>query len=364
MTDLDERAQKDAGVETLRGLAVLMMVAGHVVGADASSGLHVPDDSGWRHAYYTLVPLRMPLFTAISGFVYAMRPVRAGQLGAFAAGKLRRLLLPLLTIGLAFVLLRQVTPGVNTPLRPEDLPWLLVIPYAHFWFVYALAWIFLLVGALDAYGLLDTRARWVLVLAGAFSLMASGLLATPVLGIGRAQHLLPYFLLGLGVGRFGFARDHTTALALAGLGAIGLIWHQGVWFGWWQLEGLRGYLTTSLLGSVAVVLLLARRRAWRPLAALGAFSYGIYLMHVFGTAGARIVLQRAGIESVPVLAIAGLSAGLALPIAVERFAAPRPRLAMLLLGRRPRPPMEYIPHAFAPAAPSQENPPSVVTPPT
>ncbi len=360
----DAPARRDAGVETLRGLAILLMVGGHVVGTDGESGLRVADDSGWRYACYTLAPLRMPLFTAISGFVYALRPVAAGRLGAFRAGTSRRLLLPLLTIGLAFVLLRQVTPGVNAPLRPADLPWLLVIPYAHFWYVYALAWVFLLVGVLDAYGLLETRSRWGLMLAGAFALMASGLLATPVLGIGRAQYLLPYFILGVGVGRFGPSRDRTTALALTGLGAVGLIAHQGGWFGWWRLEGLREYLATSLLGAVAVVLLLSRRRAWRPLAALGAFSYGIYLMHVFGTAGARIVLQRAGVESVPVLAIAGLCAGLALPVVVERFAAPRPRLALLLLGQRPRHPLEYVPHAFAPPAPSQGNPPGVGTPPT
>jgi peptidoglycan/LPS O-acetylase OafA/YrhL len=344
----DERVRKDASIETLRGLAVLLMVGGHVVGYDSGSGLHVADDSGWRHAYFTLAPLRMPLFTAISGFVYAMLPASPGRWARFMRGKARRLFIPLLTVGLPFVILQSVTPGAHAHVEARDLPRLLVFPYAHFWFLYALAWVFLLVGTLDVVRVLETRPRWSIALVASFVLMGSGVLATPVLGLGRAQYLLPYFLLGVGVRRFSPQRSWPLAAALLGLGAASMAVHQGSWLGWWTLDGLGRYAVTSVLGSVAVIVLLIWRAAWRPLAAVGAFSYGIYLMHVFGTAAMRILLERAGVTSAAVMAPLGLVAGIALPIAVERLIEGRRWLGLFVLGRRVRAPLRPGAEAFTP----------------
>ncbi len=330
------QTKHDAGIETLRGLAVLLMVAGHVIGVDDESGLRVPDDSWWRHVYYTLAPLRMPLFTGISGFVYALRPASGQGWSRFMGGKLRRLLIPLLVVGTAFISIQMLVPETGTQLGPRELARALIIPYAHFWYLYALAWVFLLVGTLDAFGRLQRRWQLLLLLAVALALRATGPLATPVLGIWHAQYLLPYFLVGLGVQRFPLRRGWSHVLVLFGLGAAGMALYQGHWFGRQGSSDLERYAVTTLLGAVGISGCLHYRVSWRPLAVLGSFSYGIYLMHVFGTAGARILLQRAGVESLTVLAVAGLVAGIALPIAVERAIGRRPWLVLLLLGRRSR----------------------------
>lgn len=329
-------ASRDAGVETLRGLAVLLMVAGHVIGNDASHGLRVPDDSGWRYAYFSLTPMRLPLFTAISGFVYAFRPVAAGRWATFMRGKLRRLFVPFLVVGGAFILVQSIAPGVRTRPALGALPTLLIFPYAHFWYLYALAWVFALVGTLDALGLLDGVGGWALAVASSFALWASGLASTDLLGIGDATFLLPYFLLGLGVRRFGVPGGRPLALAWLGLGAVGLLLHQGGWFGWWRLGGPWSHVGSSLVGTATVVALLTYRVAWAPLAAVGTCSYGIYLMHIFGTAGSRVLLGRAGVTSLGALALAGVVAGIALPMALEKAVGDRPWPALLLLGRRVR----------------------------
>lgn len=107
------RPAKDPNIETLRGLAILLVVAGHVIGIDATGGMKVADDSLWRYLYASLQYVRMPLFTAISGWVYALHPVAAHEAGTFMFKKARRLLLPMVCVGTLYFLIQYITPGTN-----------------------------------------------------------------------------------------------------------------------------------------------------------------------------------------------------------------------------------------------------------
>lgn len=149
-----------------------------------------------------LAYLRMPLFTVLSGLVYGLRPFRRGDDSRrFLIGKARRLMVPLLVVGTAFALLQAANPGSN-----EMVPsWLLlhIEPVAHFWFLEALLWVFLLVWVLERSACLYRGHDYLLVL------LASVLLYLTVQGpqlfaIQGAIYLLPYFLLGLAVTRFGW----------------------------------------------------------------------------------------------------------------------------------------------------------------
>src|SRR6185437_1975062 len=66
-------------VQTMRGLACLLLVAFHAIGSTGASGLHVADDSAYRLFTNLFVHVRMPVFTFLSGLVYAWRPLRAGD---------------------------------------------------------------------------------------------------------------------------------------------------------------------------------------------------------------------------------------------------------------------------------------------
>src|SRR4051794_34829890 len=94
------------------------MVAGHVIGSDATRGLQVGNDSLWRLGYLALEDIRMPLFTTISGFVYALRAVGGGAAyGRLVQGKTRRLLVPLVSVGALLFAVELAVPGVNR--RPD-----------------------------------------------------------------------------------------------------------------------------------------------------------------------------------------------------------------------------------------------------
>src|SRR4051794_33396628 len=135
--------RKDRGVQSLRGVAVLLMVAGHVIGSSGEDGLTVGDDSWWRVSYLAPEGPRMPVLAVLSGFVYAYRPTRGAEdARRLLRGKVRRLLIPYLTVGIAFVLVQMVTPGTNYQAGPAELPGDFLMGVAHLWFLQAIFLIF------------------------------------------------------------------------------------------------------------------------------------------------------------------------------------------------------------------------------
>lgn len=85
-----------------------MLVSFHVAGAGPDVGLNLPETHDVQRVNLVLSYLRMPLFSFLSGYVYAHRPFR-GQAIPFLRGKVIRLLLPRLLAGVssAFLLLRS-----------------------------------------------------------------------------------------------------------------------------------------------------------------------------------------------------------------------------------------------------------------
>lgn len=67
-----EEVRKNLSVETLRGIAILLVVVGHVVGSDAGGGMKIDFPHPLRYLYLWIDYIQMPLFTAIAGWVYAL----------------------------------------------------------------------------------------------------------------------------------------------------------------------------------------------------------------------------------------------------------------------------------------------------
>ncbi|MCZ2402939.1 acyltransferase [Paenarthrobacter sp. Z7-10] len=324
---------KDATIETLRGLACILVVLYHVRGSDPSHGLRLQHDNPWSYLVDSVVYVRMPLFTFLSGFVYALRPLRGGY-GSFLHGKYRRVIVPMLVIGTAFGLLQLLVPGTNVK---AVVPWYLwhIFPIGHFWFLESIFAVFAVVGLLDLYGLLK-RARWCLVLMSAALVADAALPVWPnILGLRMSLYLLPFFLAGLAATRFDWrsAKPWMKISAVVGavlllsvtqLGLLGLI----------HKVPERHSVTAGVLGILACLVLLLNNRCVRWLAYIGGFSFTIYTCHVFGTAAARMALNRVGMDSVGLHMLAGVVAGVLLGIAVE-LAARRTRVGRaLILGQR------------------------------
>lgn len=318
----------DRKVETLRGLACILLVFYHVIGDSPSTGLRI-DHGALRWFNDGLAYLRMPLFTVLSGLVYGFRPF-SGSSQTFLLGKARRLLVPMLVVGTFFAFMQTMVPGTNA--EPPDWRLLHIEPVAHFWFVESLFWIFVWVWLLEYLKCLDHGRAFALVYLGA-ALVYLTVPGSRWLSIGGAIYLLPYFLTGLAVTRFSW-RDRlshpglrTILLALAFFAAFQL---------GWPVSRLNGHAHAGwlLIASLSFCgFFISLNFYWRWLARVGSSSYPIYIFHVFFTAAARIALEKSGATAIPVFIGAGLLLGLGGPMLVEYLASQNRWSSLLLLGK-------------------------------
>lgn len=335
---------RDISVDSLRGLAILLMVAGHVIGAEPDRAMGVSHDSLWHYYYVGLADIRMPLFTILSGYVYAIRPI--GRIRAFPKlmrGKARRLLIPLLTVGTIFFFTQLLVPGTNRKPELVDLWKVYIYGIEHLWFLQAIFLIFLVVGLLDAFDVMKSQLRWTLALSAAsliyvFAIVPS---AYNVFSLSGFVRLLPFFLLGYGFNKFGSALKNRWILVSCLIGFV-------VTYSVRLVTIIEGYsssdppmralsLSVGIFG-VGLLMLMRHRITSRMLAWLGGYSFSVYLLHVFGFAGVRIlVLENVGIENHLAVFLVCMIAAVGLPILFERTFGRITWISWGLLGQRPRP---------------------------
>mgnify|MGYP003803658645 FL=1 len=327
---------KDLSIETLRGIAVIMMVAGHVVGASKGTGLHVEDDSGWRYFYDSFEYLRMPLFTVVSGFVYSLRPVEPGRLLEFLKGKGRRILFPLISVGTLHFLVQHIIPGTNANYEITDIWKIYLFKYEHFWFLQSIFLIFVIISVIDNYQLISTEKKWLVV----FFICVLLRLTMPFLqgnffSFKGCLNLLPFFVLGCGIERY---KDlFNNKLVVRGLLVVFILAvsiHQLYLLNGKSFDRLDYAIMSFLVACPGIILLFHIRKNVPVLSKLGYFAYGIYLFHVFGTAGSRIILMHLNITNITFLFFVGLLTGLGLPIVFEYFIEKSPLLRTVFLGLR------------------------------
>lgn len=294
-------------IDTLRGLACILLVGYHVIGANSSVGLRLQGDHTLAQINTVLGLLRMPLFSFLSGFVYAWRP-HSGNPKAFLKGKVRRLLVPLLLVGTSFAILQAHTPGANA--GQYDWRLLHIVPVAHYWFLESLFVIFMLMILLEQLALLATPRRFALV----WLLAALLFLWDPMpvfFGLQGASYLLPFFLLGLAGNRFGeqLPRRPVMLAAAALMAGVGLYTALVV-----RAVPDKTHIAALTISAGACVFLLRCHFEVRWLAWIGVYSFAIYLFHSMFSAASRIALMQLGVSSISALFTLGLLAGIWGPI--------------------------------------------------
>lgn len=319
-------SERNLRIDTLRGLACLLLVSYHIIGATPSLGLRV-NEGILRELNDYLGLVRMPLFTFLSGVVYAYRPFSSGAIG-YVKGKVRRLLFPMLTVGTLFAVLQVLTPGTNSAVNNWYL--LHIIPVAHFWFIESLFLIFIMLIPLEYYGAFNTPKGWTIVFFISVLLYISSINSN-YFSLSGAIYLLPYFLLGMFIQRYKYLHHLSDykfhILCLCILATIYIVY--------WDIDvNYRRDIVILISGSLYCLFLISTKLSFPLIAQIGIYSYSIYLFHVFFTAGSRIVLTKLGVLELAVIFILSLLAGVLGPICAERLLVKNKLIRCAVLGRK------------------------------
>lgn len=308
---------RDLSIDTLRGVACILLVALHVIGENPAQGLRIPEEHPLALFTQLAFHLRMPLFAMLSGFVYAWRPAERGRLGKFWQGKARRLILPFLFAATAFAGINTVLGG-GFAMPIEDFWQVYVFAYAHFWFIQAVLLIFAAFAIAD--WLFPNRPHEVAL---GMMILSIVLFVAPVardiefLSITRALYLFPFFALGVFMNRFDPKRFGPAAQIWLGVAILLFFLHTLASFDDPHRTIERRAVFSLMAGLAFAGALLANRFSFKPLAWIGQYSYSIYLYHLFAVMGLQMIYNFTG-EPAPWPGIViGLTIGTLGPIAVE-----------------------------------------------
>lgn len=347
-----EKAARERFVwlDVARGFGIILVAIGHALGGiiDSPMGIGATD---LRQMFFVIYAFHMPLFFMLSGALVAHRIDRNRK--AFARGLLIDLVWPyFLWSVIQFTVIYALGSLAN---RPIDALWptfiaLPYIPISQFWFLYAL---FVLHGlAIIGLRVLGRNGFLLFCLA----LKPLGMLVAMPLVLRLAANQAPWYGIGVFLAAHGIAElvtrrpaavrlfvvpaaaivliaaalartptfvpaaDIATAAAPA---LAGLAWNPVVF-------------PAGLLGALAVVGIagFGLGPAGRVLAYLGRRSMAIFILHIMGIAGARIVLTKVlGITDLVVILPIIVLIGLTGPLVIFELAARLGWTRALGLGR-------------------------------
>jgi len=332
--------KKDNSVQSLRGLAIILIVMAHVIGYTSKEVMKAADHSFLRYLYYTFEYFRLPLFSVISGWAYSLRPISKDTWASFLTNKTRRLILPMIFVGLLYFFARLFAPGINRPVDIDDLWKIFVFKYDLYWFLPSLFWVFIMICLVEVQGWIKKFNGWLLFLIISLSILSiSHFYLTSIpnyFGVMGSFYLLPFFIVGIGIERFRNFLFHKTFLwVIAFIFPIGILLQQLFWFGFidFPFQGKASPLGL-LVGISGAILLFKIHFISKWLVYIGGYSYTIFLFHAFGTAGSRIILTGFGLTNQTILFSVSLIVGLILPILIDTVIDRYKITRLLLLGKK------------------------------
>lgn len=291
-----------------------------MLGETHATGMGLPDGhSGWRYFYYTFEYLRMPLFAAISGFVYCKRPAGDSDIMIFYKGKARRILLPLIFVGTLHFLVQYLVPGTNSKPYLSDFWKIFLTAYEHFYYLQSTFLIFIFIGIIDQLKLMLSLRNWLIIFL--LAAMARNLIPEfypNIFSINGFFSLIPFFILGCGINRFPDLFTLKAFIKPVGiLFILAILFQQYIWFSGFILSHMEIATLSIFVGISGIIILFYIRKDISLMSRIGYYSFGIYLFHVFGTAGSRILMSKFGIGNNAVIFSIGLLFGILIPIFIE-----------------------------------------------
>lgn len=310
LRDPKQAATREILWDYARGIAILLVVYGHVLRGLNSSGI-VADGHWIMASDYAIYTFHMPLFFLLAGMNVAKGLARP----RFLQSKLMTIVYPYLLWSLLQGLVQVVmSDSANYPFHLSDLATtILWKPLGQFWFLYALLLCHIFVSLTSANRLkvgifaLAAYAAGIYFNWGMISLSlkfflfyAAGLLA--------AQHLKAVVM----------RLANPAGIAVTSL-ATGIAIVAAKQLGKYDDPGALPAAFLGMLLILQVSAVLARSNRMRIIELLGLASMPIYLVHILAASGTRIILSKLGITDMYLHLAAGMIMGVVFPVAIYYF---------------------------------------------
>ena len=329
---------KNMHIETLRGIAILLVVMGHVIGSAPGGGMKIDFPHPLRYLYLWIDYIQMPLFTAIAGWVYAIKSCT--DFVPFIKRKALRLLVPMIVVVTSYFLIQYFIPGTNCKGDIIQIWKLLIFPYSLYWYLPSLFLIFVIQSAIDKYKWMDKPSEWFIILLFSYACCFLEKYIIPVdvpnlFSFKGALNQLPYFITGIGIFRFMKSITYHSFMKFGCLLAafVGVVLLQIEWFR--DLTGCVWYEISQPLWVISTLVLLLYHAQWSisVFSWFGQYAYSIYLFHGFGTAGGRIILKYLGVSNIYILFVGILFLALISSIILEKLLVKYRWARLCLLGK-------------------------------
>jgi len=143
-----------------KGITVFLVVIVHVVEGIYKTEMYHQYDTFSEITMGLLFTIVMPIFFALSGYVY--KPVQNGQeFFKKTRNKLFRLGMPYIIFSIIYVVLQHISPGVHSLNSWHDLLQIYVMPVGYLWYLYVLFLVYVFVEIMH---LIHIPSHWQMIL--------------------------------------------------------------------------------------------------------------------------------------------------------------------------------------------------------
>lgn len=327
-------------IDYARGIAIILVLYRHVFEGIKESGIDIEQFQFLEYTNIFFFSFRMPLFFIVSG-VFISNSLKKRGLLKFADARARMILYPYfvwgflqLTLQMVFTRYTNGHPTISSYLHLFYLPREL----AQFWYL----------AALFNVSILYALSKWYLKLEAIHNILL-GLVLFYFSSVFYQEdikasflfdifHNYIFFAVGDMVSKYLLDKNNFARFSSGKLLAIMTIPFLAAqyYFLWANVHNTTSkymfveyyqpyvYLLIAIIGCAFIINLtffLQKKDVLKWLTSLGRHSLYIYVAHVIAFAGVRIFMSNIlGIQNVPILLMAGITAGLLLPLLLYKLA--------------------------------------------
>lgn len=304
-------------VDTIKGLAIFLVVIGHMITGFLSSGLYQSSKDALMYIHYTIYTFHMPLFFLVSGLLYSTKKKMdsRSEYLIFLKKKSKSLIIPYLLFSWIQIGIKLImSKSVNSEVSPINFITILIEPIEQFWFLYALMIIFIIIAYLD-YKIRNDKIIGIIVFTMCLLVRVIPL-DFGILGI--ALYNIIFFYLGRFAIKFIEKYKYDKKIMYSTFVSYVIL---NICMYIYDINNIIMKTITSLI-AIALIVLVCEKVSnktnvlIKALDIMGAYSMEIFLLHIILGSGIRVILMKLSITNFAIQLIAGLVFGIVIPIII------------------------------------------------